>query len=64
MTKKAEKSPVINESHSSKVATDEKANKIGVHFPSTLKQQQLDKQFAKFLEVLNLYILIFLLLML
>ena len=38
-------------SQPSKVAIDEKMYKTRVPFPSRLKQQQLDKQFAKFLEV-------------
>ena len=38
-------------SQPSKVALDEKMYKTRVPFPSRLKQQQLDKQFAKFLEV-------------
>ena len=38
-------------SQPSKVAIDEKMYKTRVPFPARLKQQQLDKQFAKFLEV-------------
>ena len=48
---KAEKSQEVEVSQPSKVAIDEKMYKIRVPFPSRLKQQQLDKQFAKFLEV-------------
>ena len=48
---KAEKSSKAEISQPSKVAIDEKMYKTRVHFPLRLKQQQLDKQFAKFLEV-------------
>ena len=49
--KKTEKSPKAETSQPSKVAIDEKMYKTRVPFPSRLKQQQLDKQFAKFLKV-------------
>ena len=48
---KAEKSSKAEPSQTSKVASDENMYKTRVLFPSRLKQQQLDKQFAKFLEV-------------
>ena len=48
---KAEKSQEVEVSQSSKVANEEKKYKTRVPYPSRLKQQQLDKQFAKFLEV-------------
>ena len=47
---KAEKSPEVEISQPSKVAVEEKMYKIRVPFPLRLKQQQLDKQFAKFLK--------------
>ena len=48
---KVEKSPEVEISQPSIVAIEEKIYKTKVPFHSRLKQQQLDKQFAKFLEV-------------